>query len=171
VSDTLLAVLIGGALTFAGGAFVEIVRNISSSRREQRARDAARQDRLDEVQRSTLLELQSALAEWMRAETRIDLADLATLASHGKLFLLPEELSDTAFETGRRLMYLTERVRDDELRAMLNDLRSWGAIQEIERLNPRHPATEKSVDGQMTDLGNRGAIVQTRLGTALRSLL
>jgi hypothetical protein len=171
VSDTLLAVLIGGSLTFAGGAFVEIVRNFSSSRREQRAREAARQERLDEIQRTTLLELQSALAEWMRAETRIDLADLATLGSHGKLYQVPKDVSDEEFETTRRLMYLTERVRDDKLRSMLTDLRTWGTSQEVERLNPRPPATKQSVEQTMFELGNRGTLVQAQLGIALRSLL
>ena len=171
MSDTLLAVLIGGSLTFAGGAFVEIVRNFSSSKREQRAREATRQDRLDEIQRTTLLELQSRLVEWMRAEVKIDMADLATLRSHGQLFLLPDDLSDGSMEAGRRLMYLTERVRDDGLRAMLHDLRSLGAKHEVERLIPPGAATEESIDQAVRDLSFRGAEVQRGLGIALRALL
>lgn len=143
----------------------------AASSAEAAARAEGRQDRLDEIQRATLLELQEALAEWMRAETKIHLADIDSLKKHGKLFLLPDGIADEEFAAGRRFIYLTERVRDDGLRTALTGLRAKGAELEARRAILHEAATVESTEQDMFGLGEAGVAVSQQLGVVLRTFL
>lgn len=88
--------------------------------RETVARREALAERLEEdrhtFQRDTLLELQDELQRLVRVTAKINLQDLRTLKEHGQLYLLPDGLSDEAFQIVVAVQRLRARVLDDELR-------------------------------------------------------
>jgi hypothetical protein len=88
--------------------------------REESARRAALADRLEEdrhaFQRDTLLELQDELQRLARATTRILLQDERTVKESGRLYQLPEGLSDEEFQIFTAVRRLWVRVLDPELR-------------------------------------------------------
>ena len=88
--------------------------------REESARLAALADRLEEdrhaFQRDTLLELQDELQRLARATTRILLQDERTVKESGRLYQLPEGLSDEEFQIFTAVRRLWVRVLDPELR-------------------------------------------------------
>jgi hypothetical protein len=88
--------------------------------REESARRAALADRLEEArhafQRDTLLELQDELQRLARATTRILLQDERTVKESGRLYQLPEGLSDEEFQIFTAVRRLWVRVLDPELR-------------------------------------------------------
>lgn len=137
----------------------------------RRVREEARQDKLDEIQRSNLLELQERLQEWTRAEAEIHLADRSALTEHGKVLQLPPGLSDNEFERGRRLMFLTERVRDDDLRENLKALRSQAARDATLRNRQGEDLTVERLDYEFAELMNEGIAVTQHVGLVLRRYL
>ena len=139
--------------------------------REREARREATQGRLDDIQRQNLLDLQERLAEWMGAQAHVLMADRDTLRKTGRLHQLPNGVSDAEFATGRRLMYLTERVRDDDLRAMLTGLRQRAAEREAYNAVYHESVTEASIEATLSELIKMADAVQTRVGTVLRSFL
>ena len=170
MNETLLAVLLGGVLTFTGGAFVEVIRNFSSARRERAARDAARKDRLDEIQRVNLLELQERLTEWMRCQAKIALECEQQFQDNGELGLLPEALDAEWLDTGRRLLYLTERGKDDSLRNRLSLLRKRASEHTVARVvDPT--VNNKTIDDQQREMATLFDSAATGLGLVLRSYL
>jgi len=170
VSETLLAVLIGGLLTFAGGAFVEIVRNLWVSRRDKEAREAARQAQLDEIQRGALLDLQEKLIEWFAAVSKQRSARRRQLRATGHVGRLGSVAEDAVMAT-RKLAYLTERVRDDTLRARLTELRATESLFMTVWLADSDLITEQSLDAQDNEIARLVAAVAEQLGAALRGFL
>lgn len=135
------------------------------------AREEVRQDRLDEIQRANLLDLQQRFNEWLRAIVKIHLADRKTLIDRGKLYQLPDDVSLEEFETGRRAMYLIERVRDDELRSKLRAFRSDAAANEVSHLANRADLTAERLDAEWAKFTEFAADVQDDIGRVLRRLL
>jgi len=88
--------------------------------REESARRAALADRLEEdrhaFQRDILLELQDELQRLARVATRILLQDERTVKESGRLYQLPEGLSDEEFQIFTAVRRLRARVLDPELR-------------------------------------------------------
>jgi hypothetical protein len=169
--DTFWSVLLGGALAIAGGALTEVLRSRSASQREEASRTSARQGELDKIQRDTLLDLQAALTEWVRAVVLVAGADIKSLRETGKLHQLPEGLSDAEFHTGRRLMYLTERVRDDALRGSLAELRSMAAAMETARAIEHREVTLERLDSEQREFVMASQRVHSLLGVGLRRFL
>lgn len=125
--------IVGGALAIVGGWVSEILRARFVSASEQEARDAALRERLDTIQRDTLLDLQERLGDWMRALGQLHYSDVISLREVGELRASPENVGDSEFESGRRVMFLTERVKDDKLREMLRHFRSETARMQASR--------------------------------------
>jgi hypothetical protein len=125
-----VTLVLGVAAFFAGGAG-ERRRDQRLSAREQAAREqAARERRDDERHRFQLenyLALQDALREYMRASAKIIWADKAIVKEHGHFTMLPEGLSQDAFDTGIVFGRLMNRVVDDELRDQLEKFNSIAA--------------------------------------------
>jgi hypothetical protein len=172
--DSVTAGVIGVAGAIAGYSFRVIegwLRARWDRDREREARREVTQSRLDDIQRQNLLDIQERLAEWMRAQTQVFLADSDTLRTTGRLRQLPKGVSDVDVETGRRLMYLTERVRDDDLRAMLTGLRQRGAEREAYHAVYHESVTGASIEATWFELVNMADAVQTRVGAVLRSFL
>lgn len=165
IAGVILASLLAGIF----GTLSALAAGHQSSSADTAARAETRQDRLDEIQRTTLLEIQERLTEWMRAETKVYMADLATLKEHGRVFLLPDDVSQESFMTGRRLMYLTDRVRDDALRESLIALRSDAA--RIEVTTHIDTVTIESLKLNYSELFDDFRSVQSQLGLVLRTYL
>ncbi|MFN8620615.1 MAG: hypothetical protein U0869_07740 [Chloroflexota bacterium] len=171
LSDTLWAVIIGGALTLVATTGAEILRNRSAADREGAARREARQDRLDEIQRTNLLDLQEALQAWGRAIVKVIMTDRAIFTQTGHLTQLPENLNQEAFDTGVRFMWLTERVRDDSLRQVLEDVRALDSGIQARRAVYADEVTLLSIDADERALMDALSKAQQAVGTELRRYL
>ena len=171
MSDTILAVLVGGAIATIAPIVVELLRGIREARLDAAKRANDRQIEHDRIQRDTLLELQPAFTEWLRAVVLIAHQDRQTLEDRGQLFLLPEGMSEAAFASGRRLIFLTQRVRDDELRGMLDELRGMASRFEAANAVYHDDVTVAELKLQGDELIRRGAAVQDRIGEVLRRYL
>lgn len=136
---------------------------LSDARTTRRSRD----ERRDEFQRATLLELQEAMADLVRAAGEIQHFDTMQLRTTGQRTQLPEGMSDRDFQARRRLSLLRERVLDDELRQLVEDLAA--ATLEIEKvtwMRGSETASEQRmlVAAAVLDRAN------ARLGVVLRDL-
>jgi hypothetical protein len=171
VPETFWSVVLGGVLAIAGGAVTEVIRSRSVSSREAAARAAERAERLDSIQRDTLLALQEALGTFARAYGQVHHADYMTLRDRGELFLLPPDLSDSMFEAGRQLSYLAERVRDDGLRAILERLRGLEAEIEVRHIMDRADLSIEDMDRDMGAFAEVAKEANERLGRELRRFL
>ncbi|MGD0863342.1 MAG: hypothetical protein ABSA21_11375 [Candidatus Limnocylindrales bacterium] len=173
MSETLLAVVIGGALTFAGGAFVEVLRNRSSTSREKTAREDARKDRLDEIQRATLLELQDQLPDWIEAVSKRAAARRAMArgepSGHPGKALVGALVMDPEGRTIRHSRILTERIRDDALRVELVALQETATGDETRWVI--QAVTEEDIIADFRDLSIAWGKAQSHLGVVLRSFL
>ncbi len=171
VSEGLIGVIIGGVLVTVSSVVVALIQADRAAALDQQKRLDDRRIGSDAFQRDTLLDLQERLAEWMRTLGQIHIADSRTLKEKGKLFQLPEGVSDANFDTGRRLMYLTDRVRDDDLRRALTDLRANAARGEAWRAVDHENMTIETLERDFVALVVEGDAVQMRLGEILRSYL
>jgi hypothetical protein len=123
-----LAVIIGPITTLLSGVAGywlagrnDEARDRRAMSREESARRAALADRLEEdrhtFQRDTLLELQDELQSLARITTRILLQDEKTVREHGRIYQLPEGLSDEEFQAFTAVQRTWVRVLDPELRS------------------------------------------------------
>jgi len=104
MGDALIGVLVGGFLTLAGLFLTELFRYL----RERGAREAGRRRRRDDFQRTTLLEAQEALVDWIQA-TR-------NLPGGSRFLAADQEPFDREELARQRLTVLRERLLDDEAR-------------------------------------------------------
>lgn len=166
-----VGVIVGGVITAVATVGVQWLRGTQDSKLDSLKRDDDRKVESDRVQRATLLELQERLNEWMRGCAKIYMADRAALRATGQMHQLPPAVSDEAFEAGRRLMYLTERVTDDDLRTALRAVQSLSARQEAAHVVDREHTTMQSLEADWNELMRRASDVQERLGVVLRRYL
>ena len=132
----LLTALIG----FLAGAISEWFRDRRATKRdretanattvrEREAREAVRRAQLFELranfQRETLLELQDAVMKLSRAAGRMHHIDDMEHRKTGKWggHLFPEDLDDAAHQANVKTLVLMVRVRDRQIREMVNTLR------------------------------------------------
>lgn len=110
VAGTLAGTIVG----IVGTIVVERIR-ISDAKK---AREDIRQQERDDFQRTTLLELQEVLGQYVRAvgEVRVHDERAKTATGQWDRTQLPGDVSSKAFESGRRARQLVLRVRDDILR-------------------------------------------------------
>jgi hypothetical protein len=105
----------GAGLGLAGGIAVERIRSTDA----RTARDAARQQQLDDFQRETLIAFQEVIGRYARANGRAWHHDEMEFKRTGKWMstLLGEDINRELFEASRDARQLVQRVRDDEVRA------------------------------------------------------
>jgi hypothetical protein len=124
--------VVGPVTTLLGGLGGYWLAGRNEEARDQRAavREAAVRreglaERLEEdrhtFQRDTLLELQDELQRLARVTSKINLQDRQTVVERGQLYLLPDGLSDEAFQITVAVQRLRARVLDDELRQRIAD--------------------------------------------------
>ena len=107
MGDALIGVLVGGFLTLGGLFLTELFRYL----RERGAREAGRRRRRDDFQRTTLLEAQEALVDWIQA-TR-------NLPGGSRFLAADQEPFDREELARQKLTILRERLLDDEARSLL----------------------------------------------------
>jgi hypothetical protein len=174
ISAALLAGVFGAAAALvssraAASTSRDVAQAAAAAARLERAE--AHQAKLDDIQRDTLLALQERLAEWMRAAGKAHVVDARTLRAGPGLTQGDPNVSEEEMMTGRRLMYLTERVRDDQLRKALSDLRAHAAGIEADKLALRDKLTLEWEDTKFNELVLEGDEVLEKLGVTLRTFL
>jgi hypothetical protein len=154
------------------------VRDARAAEREARARLATREERLGDerqaFQREVLLELQDRLLAVTRSATEVIMQDRRTLREHGKMYLLPEDLSQRAHEAGVQFAHTRERVLNDELRDELKALHHFATEVELLSLKLRDADVDHAI-GELEDasleLAQRHERVNEILGRELRVVL
>src|SRR5216683_2789137 len=122
MADTLTVALVAGgfgivgtAIGVAGGYILELRRG-----REARAgREETRQHERDDFQRQTLIDFQESLGSYVKA-TGDGLPTPAQIRAGQQM--PSQQISDTKFNTGQRANQLAQRVRDDKLRSLFDNL-------------------------------------------------
>ena len=116
-------------LGFLVSGLLEWWRDGRAKEREERARLALKESQIEErrakFQRDTLLELQIALSELVRASAKAHLHEMAAFKETGEWHknLLPATLDEEFLEAMGRTAVLGERVNDDATRAAVEDIR------------------------------------------------
>lgn len=131
---------------------------------------AARKDRAErrrEFERTTLLELQEAMANLARAAGEIHHFDSMQLRNTGQRTQVPREMDEREFQARRRLAMLRERVLDDELRRLVGEFAdATVAVEKVALM--RGPEAES--DARMMDAIAVQDRAYARLGVVLRGL-
>jgi len=132
----------------------------------KKAREEVRQQERDDFQRTTLLELQEILGQYVRAVGKVRVPDERARAATGQWHgtQLPADVSSKAFESGRRARQLVLRVRDDILRERFDAFHK--AAISVELLDPTGDP-----EMQMVSLRERLRELEDRLGVNVRKYL
>jgi hypothetical protein len=166
-----IGVVIGGLVTGGVTLWAAKIQTDGGSRLDSAKRQDDRQLHRDNIQRETLLELQPRLAEWLRAMALGFMADRKALRTSGALGRRGDELSAAELETTRKLMYLTERVKDEELRAALTALRSDVAGHQVQHSMRDAHVTEATIVAAENEMAFQAQAVSVQLGEVLRRYL
>ena len=167
----LIGVVVGGLITGIVSLGAEYLRGKQDADLDGKKRQDDRRIKLDDIQRSTLLELQERYAEWKRAVGKMQSFDMMTLRKHGGLTQMPEDLSQELFHASRRVMYLVDRVKDDELRNGLRAVTARATEMDVRHAIVGGTITEAELDADFFALVEQGNAADERLGEALRSYL
>jgi hypothetical protein len=122
-------------------------------------------NRHQEFQRETLVDLQDALHNELRAISLVYQADEVAFSNTGSwgTSLLGENLNNSAHEAGRRILILAARVADDKLREKLKIIRRIAT--EILLARDKAIATDA-----MNRLASEGLSTMDDIGDVLRAL-
>ena len=126
-----------------------------------RRKIADRQQRRNDFQRETLLELQTAVADRVRAFGKMYHFDTQTMNKGGEYTQLPARMSEEDFVTSPRLNSIVERVLDDDVRQAAKRLDAMIAETAI-------PPTE---EGLVREIAALSILVHTEIGRDLRTVL
>jgi hypothetical protein len=139
-------------------------RDDDRARREAERADA-RQVLREQFQRETLLQLQEAVQQVARSAGHMHHFDVVASRSTGQWGknLYPEDVSDHDLEVTVRLLILTARVQDDQLRALLEEFRSLNSSYVAAK---SEQAAQRVMDRSMAQYG----VTVARLGELLRAL-
>lgn len=158
-----------GLLGTIAGAAASIATTVIASRNAASLQSAAatleREEKARAFQRDTLIELQDAVHDELRAVALVYMADDAAYRetrTWGRK-MLGEELNNKVHLAGRRTLLLTERIADDELREHLTSLR--GLLTQVQMA--RDPGVAERAHMAAMDMGTS---VMEHIGTVLRSL-
>lgn len=167
-----IGVVIGGLVTGVVTLLAAKVQADAAASLDSAKRRDDRQLERDAFQRENLLELQDALNRWIRAVNALHAADRRSLRETGSpVSLFPDGLSEAEFDSGRRLMYLTERVVDDDLRSRLRALRELVGTQFVHRAVRSDRFTASALNDAAEALADDATDAQERLGDVLRRYL
>jgi hypothetical protein len=158
-----------GLLGTIAGAAASIATTVIASRNAARLQSTAaaieREEKARVFQRETLIELQDALHDELRAVALVYMADEAAYRESGAWGrrLLGEELNNRVHVAGRRTLLLSERVADDDLRGHIKSLRA--------RLTELQMARDVAVAERAHEVAmSMGISVMEHIGQVLRSL-
>lgn len=168
-----IGVIVGGAVTGLVTLGATWLQNKAASDLDAAKRLDDRRLARDAFQRDNLLETQVALNDWVRAVAVARMQDEKALRS-GSASLpvqLPEAMAEAELSTGRRFMFLTERLLDDDLRKQLGGLRELWATHQVRLLQRDGSLTIEMLRAQEMDFGRAADAAQTALGAVLRTYL
>ena len=139
------------------------VQRERENRRETRRAQLA--ERSAEFQRTTLLDLQEAIQDLLRASGSIIHADTMSFRTTGewRRQKLPEGLSEAQFEANRKCILLTVRVRNDEIRNLAHTFR-------IVVLDASNSLNEQTANNEMLIAGENSERLHKLIGEQLRKL-
>jgi hypothetical protein len=160
-----VSVLLGFATSWLSARY----QNTATVKRERESRLAARSDQLAErraeFQRQTLIELQDAVFDLMRATGAMHHQDEMAFRKTGQWQkqLLADELDQKALMSNRRTLMFKVRVRDGSLREMVGKLSNLSAQVAIS-IDRDHS------NEAMTEAGELFGKVQERIGELMRTI-
>lgn len=170
--DATTAAVIGIAGAIAGYSF-RVVEGWLRARwdrdRDREARREAKRERLDDIQRTTLLEVQVLLGDWLDEALGTAIADSTAIRKTGGV--TRAEVEKAVSPTSRRLGFLIERVREDELRIALEKLRSDTMWDQTVRTLRKGPQGADRVDAAIVERYQEAQAVQSQVGEVLRAYL
>lgn len=158
-----------GLLGTIAGAAASIATTVIASRNaaslQSMAAATEREEKARAFQRETLIELQDALHDELRAVALVYMTDEAAYQESGTWGkkMLGEELNNRVHLAGRRTLLLSERVADDDLRGHIKSLR--GRLTEVQMA--RDVAVAECAHAAAMDMG---ISVMEHIGQVLRSL-
>ncbi len=157
-----------GLLGTIAGAAASIAATVIASRNAASLQSTAavleRREKARSFQRDTLVELQDAVHDQLRAAALVYTSDEAAYQVTGMWGQqLGDELNNKVLLAGRRTLLLSERIADDELRDHLNSLR---ALLTEAQMAPNAVIAEQAHLAAM----NMGISLMERIGKVLRSL-
>lgn len=161
--ETLVAVLIGGAMSLTG---VWLTSHLSiRERRKERLAVADAERRA--FARATLTDLNVALTKTMRDTVVVHFADSDAARDTGVYagHLLPEDLERGHLERAHQLAHLISLVLDDDLREKVSTLQA-----RMGRQSRPGPRTQQEADTEFAALADEYENVQRDIGTAIRKL-
>ncbi|OIR19477.1 hypothetical protein GALL_03580 [mine drainage metagenome] len=133
--------------------------------RQKQSDSLVRVERARAFQRDNLLELQQTVQDAMRFSARIMHEDSMAFKQSGKwgTTLLGEEVSEGSRAANARLMALTVRVADDEVRDAINNLRNMLTSCQLAK-------SKEHADIVHKDIAEAYPLLMERIGKTLRSL-
>lgn len=156
----------------AGGVLTMLAAWLGDLRVTERDRERRREERLERLvtrrndfQRETLLALQVASQKLVRNAAASLHQDIVAHRNGGKWQRqqLPDELSEGQLRLVTETMLLASRVRDDEIRALADQLRS-------EATAVGSSASEREAESRMTTAGETQSTLNRRIGEIVRGL-
>lgn len=158
----LVPLVVGGALALVGGAGTEWLRDRRAWSQATSERREIRQERRDDLERQTLIELQDSLQAYVRGIAKVRLFDEKTQREHGQQFQIPDGL-DAELNAGQVLtIKLATRVADDEIRRLIDEVIQHGTATVIP--HPEEPQRHWEEMGRIYERA------QEKLGQRIRSL-
>lgn len=158
----LVPLVLGGALTLIGGAGTEWLRDRRASSQATSERKESRQERRDDLERETLVELQDSLQAYVRGIARTCLFDEKTQREHGRQFQIPDNLDGELHAAQVLTMKLATRVSDDEIRRWIDEVISEGTAAVL-------PGADES-RRHWEEMGRISRLAQEKIGRRIRSL-
>lgn len=158
-----------GLLGTIAGAAASIATTVIASRNAAGLQSAAaaleREEKGRAFQRETLIELQDAVHDELRAVALVYMADAAAFKESGTWGVrqLGEELNNKVHLARRRTLLLAERIADDSLRDNFKSLRTL--LTEVQMA--RDPLIAERAQGSAMD---KGTAAMQQIGAVLRSL-
>jgi hypothetical protein len=157
--DTALWGFLGTIIGAGASIATSWISNRHELMRQKQSDSLGRVERARGFQRDNLLELQQILQDAMRFSARIMHEDTMAFRQGGKwgTTLLSEEISEGYRATTARLMALTVRVADDEVRDAINNLRDMLASCQFakskEQADLVHKGIAEAYPPLMEDIG------------------
>tara|TARA_Y100000780_G_C13673711_1_gene413385 strand:- start:287 stop:802 length:516 start_codon:yes stop_codon:yes gene_type:complete len=157
----LLGTIVGAAASIA----TTVIASKNAASLQFAAASHEREEQARAFQRDTLIELQDAVHDELRAITLLYMADEVAYRETGTWGrkMLGEELNNQVRLAGRRTLLLSERISDENLRDHLKCLRSL--LTEVQMAREAALAESTHIAAM-----SMGISVMEHIGTVLRSL-
>jgi hypothetical protein len=157
----IFTLIIGFALSW----ITELLKDLRTSSREAKAREAIRQDKLNSFQHQTLLELQETLMDLTRKTSQIHFQDMLAYKKTGKWQkqMFEEGLSEGFRLAVARFTLLSVRVHDDSIRELAENVKIFATKVTL-------CASQDDSLSAYNNMSDSFEKLNTRIGELLRTL-